>query len=539
MGTMIDLAPGYYGEKIVWQSFRDNLDDRIIVYNSREVLGKEFDFCLLVPGKGLVIVEVKGWKPGSIQVLGQNRIKLTGMSDEQRSPKAQARDYRFNLVNKLKKDLQINPAVFDLACFPLLTEEDYINSGLSAIIERDGVLLASDLEDKVKLSEIINNVFNQSVNGTEIMDRKMMEQIRTYFEPEFSAHQEENPEPSNDGLYSLLQVIRGSMENDLSNQLMQAYGSGTKLILFFSNLAAMELMKKTIRTWAAVHNLRLDPSKVIFTTENRESEWLSHSSVLKLFNLELFLLAEKDADQIPDLRIENGITDQEQSAYLEKLSTMVPFNLVQYRIEHQPVDSNIMICAGAGTGKTYSMVSRVAFLSHGKNPYLKDLKQDLGMITFTNEAADTMRERLTELFMNYYRITRNYRYLQKIQELMNARITTIHRFCIDLIRANSLDSGMGIQFSISTDQNLRNQIYREHYDAYLNSLPEGRIMDQARSPLENYSVIRILMNLADRVFSKSIPLELITPATIGTGIGETIPDFNDLILQVLVPSEKE
>lgn len=55
MATMIDQKSSlkYDGEKKVWQYFHDLLPKDIVIYNSREILGREFDFCLLIENKGI------------------------------------------------------------------------------------------------------------------------------------------------------------------------------------------------------------------------------------------------------------------------------------------------------------------------------------------------------------------------------------------------------------------------------------------------------------------------------------------------------
>lgn len=58
--------------------------------------------------------------------------------------------------------------------------------------------------------------------------------------------------------------------------------------------------------------------------------------------------------------------------YEESLSWIAghsSFNLQQYKVEHASADKNTLVEAGAGTGKTYSMVSRVAFLCNKKHIY--------------------------------------------------------------------------------------------------------------------------------------------------------------------------
>lgn len=539
MATMIDAIPDFYGESRVWKYLKKNLSDDVIVYNGREVKGKEFDFCLLVPGKGIVIIEVKGWKPSQVTVLGQNRILLSGMDEEQKSPKTQARSYRFNLIEKLGAELQVRPFVTDLVCFPLMTEEDFIETGLSHILEREGVLLKNDLEDGTKLTSRINQVLDQPAMGAMLLDREMLNKIRSYFEPGYAAQKEELHFSSSDAPYSILQVLPAHFQQEDAEKLVEQYAAGSKLILFFKEEAGLRLFKQVLAGWLAKSSLKLEGPRVFFESREQNPLWLQSSSNLRLFNIDAFLLPARTRQNLPEIRIENGKYSSDELAVLEQLAEYVSFNLVQYQIEHQPANANIMIQAGAGTGKTYSMVSRVAFLAMGKDPFLKKLETDLGMITFTNEAADTMRNRLTELFMNYYRITRKPVYLKKIRELMNARITTIHRFCLNLLRMNSLEAGLGTQFSISSDQNLRNQIYKKHLDTYLQNLPEGKKQDLWNNQVPNYSLIKILKELADRIFNKNIPLDQISKKTLGTGIRETIPDFPDLILQVLLPAEQE
>lgn len=540
MGTMIDAVPKFHEEAKVWNYFKENLSDEIVVYNGREIKGKEFDFCLLVPGKGLIIVEVKGWKPERVTAHANNRITISGMLEDQLSPKNQARGYRFNLIDKLSNTLHLNPFVTDFACFPLLSEDDFVQTGLSRIMEREGVLLRPDLEDPVRLSAKINAALDHPSLNTTLMDRQVTDSIRSFFEPDYhpAAEEESRKMESEPAVYSILQVIRENAHESLIEELIHQYEQGTKLILFFSDPEPMQQLRMHLAAWQSKASLLLEGSTVQFSAKQKTPSWIEPSAHLKLFNIEAFLLPSH-ADAIPEIRIENGKAQADQQAVLEQIADVVPFNLVQYQIEHQPSDASIMIRAGAGTGKTYSMVSRVGFLTIGPDACLKNLATDLAMMTFTNEAADTMRNRLTELFMNYYRITRQPAYLHRIQELMDARITTIHRFCLSLLRANSLESGLGVDFSISSDPNLRNQIYRKYFDEYMSQLPEGKQMDFWRSSIPNYSIIKVLKELADRIFNKNIPLDQISKKTIGTGVTETIADFPDLILKVLVPAETE
>ena len=79
MAKMIDKEPKYEGEKKVWHAFYKNLPSDWVVYNTRSINGKEYDFCVISPNMGLFIVEVKGWNPdGILNVIDSNTIFLAG-----------------------------------------------------------------------------------------------------------------------------------------------------------------------------------------------------------------------------------------------------------------------------------------------------------------------------------------------------------------------------------------------------------------------------------------------------------------------------
>ena len=75
MAKMIDKEPKYEGEKKVWHDFYKNLPSDWVVYNTRSINGREYDFCVISPNMGLFIVEVKGWNSdGILNVINANTI---------------------------------------------------------------------------------------------------------------------------------------------------------------------------------------------------------------------------------------------------------------------------------------------------------------------------------------------------------------------------------------------------------------------------------------------------------------------------------
>ena len=79
-------------------------------------------------------------------------------------------------------------------------------------------------------------------------------------------------------------------------------------------------------------------------------------------------------------------------AIKDKLKVEGKFNIEQYCIEHASVEKHIVVTAGAGTGKTKTMIDRVLYLvmtGHAKF-------SEIVMIAFTNEAANEMKRKLAE-----------------------------------------------------------------------------------------------------------------------------------------------
>ena len=69
--------------------------------------------------------------------------------------------------------------------------------------------------------------------------------------------------------------------------------------------------------------------------------------------------------------------------------------------------ANLLVMAGAGTGKTFSMVSRIAYLCNRTTDAVVDIVSDIAMITFTKDAAENMNSRVKKMFMNYFVLTSN------------------------------------------------------------------------------------------------------------------------------------
>ena len=97
--------------------------------------------------------------------------------------------------------------------------------------------------------------------------------------------------------------------------------------------------------------------------------------------------------------------------------------------------SNILVAAAAGSGKTAVLVERI--INKVINEKI-DIDKIL-VVTFTNAAASEMRERILDAIYKRLEEERENSHLQRQINLLNkASISTIHAFCLDVIRNNFL-----------------------------------------------------------------------------------------------------
>ena len=98
------------------------------------------------------------------------------------------------------------------------------------------------------------------------------------------------------------------------------------------------------------------------------------------------------------------------------------------------LDRHISVTAGPGAGKTTVLVERYLQILREKKPASID---QIVAITFTNRAANEMRERLRKALDALLRNTSGAeltRWMRYKRTLDGAVITTIHGFCMRLLR---------------------------------------------------------------------------------------------------------
>ena len=129
---------------------------------------------------------------------------------------------------------------------------------------------------------------------------------------------------------------------------------------------------------------------------------------------------------------------------------------------------NLLVSAAAGSGKTAVMVERIIELvSDEKHPV--DIDRLL-VVTFTNAAASEMKERIMNaLEKKVQDDPDNQHLLRQIARIQKAQITTIHSFCLNLIREHFMEVDLDPGFRIGEE----GEIGLLHQDALAEVMEEA------------------------------------------------------------------
>ena len=537
MAMMIDKKPEYKGEGKLWDSLSDNLPGEAIVYNGREVNGREFDFCVLMKNIGMIVIEVKGWIADSIfDVAGVDEIIIQGYDKPEKSPKKQARAYRFGLLNMISDKYNVSPLIFDLVCYPFITKKEYYEKRLDIVSEESLTLFKEDLSDPIRLGDKLLNAYNQckSIPHAE-MDEELMGKIRQHFEPHF---QVKKPlELSNQVPYSVAIADAKKMAKKQIHDIVDSYLKGTKTVIFVESedvadsiLYVLEGELNDKGVYAEKNNLRLK--------KDANNEFSVKSNSFRIFNFELYVVDGLSDFLEESVTIYEGDCTSEERVILEKLSQRTAFNIQQYFIEHASTVKNILVRAGAGTGKTYSMVSRIAFLCNKfENPTV-NLIDDIAMVTFTNDAADNMKNRLKQMFINYFVLTSDPKFLKYIEDTDFMRISTIHKFAREIIKEASMQMGLGDNFAITSGDYIKEQIYEKYLNDFIakKEAENPNFINEIKLPL--YQFRRMLVEFSNQLYNKSIDIKKIKEEELGNAPG-LLPFFNEIIVEVIIAAEIE
>jgi DNA helicase-2/ATP-dependent DNA helicase PcrA len=193
----------------------------------------------------------------------------------------------------------------------------------------------------------------------------------------------------------------------------------------------------------------------------------------------------------------DGRTNSEIDRFLAESCRGGDFNLGQFRVVHHGFDADILVSAGAGTGKTETMSERIVFLLATCNdrpdprdpevPFELSLA-DIALITFTREAASEMRSRIARTLMLRQRlcdrcVLPTIAWLLGISQM---EVETIHTYSKKIIHRDGMVVGLGPAFSVGQ----QTMEFRRLIDLELSPHLEDILDDDSRNDIPPIHEIR-------------------------------------------------
>lgn len=137
----------------------------------------------------------------------------------------------------------------------------------------------------------------------------------------------------------------------------------------------------------------------------------------------------------------------------------------EQKLAIKTIDRNVAVSAGAGSGKTRVLVERYVYLlKNGKLKPNGEVESILA-ITFTNKAAQEMKERVRKTIKD----KKGKQWNRIYRDLERGNISTIHSFCAKLIRENPIECNVNPGFVVMEDYEADQLLY----ESCIETLNEG------------------------------------------------------------------
>ena len=421
-------------EKKVFKILQTTLSDDVVCYHNYDIDSKETDFIVVIPNEGICIIEVKGWTGRTITKI-IDKYTIEYMSNEglktDNSPLSQCKGYCYSLRRKITNEFKTNVKVVPIVFFPFMSEYTYQEKQLSIVTPRERTMLQNDIEDRDAFVDILKQKI-RSIKPKKIDEftEKLYVNICGLFEDnEILKNRLARYDDDNRKIirmftkrnYSILSCISLEVEDALFfKQIQNLYNKwivGTKIIILVKTRAEfiriIQYFENKINLEMAYLN-----GYDSFYIKDKHGDYKN-----RIFNLEIYYPIKEGLDYMDDFIIVDGEDIESHIIELKKLDKYTDFNFNQYELEHSSPNGNIIVKAGAGTGKTYSMISRIGYLYYVNNYIPEQLLSRIILITFTNEATDNMQKKLKEYFTDLAILTESSEFIHLMEYISQMQIS--------------------------------------------------------------------------------------------------------------------
>lgn len=556
-----DLQSGNWGEDYFISKLMEYLDDSYVIYRNRPIFGAQFDVALFAPRVGIIIFEVKAWKPSTIKCVknGDSIVIKTVNRDTreegeaEENPTNQARGYVYKMRNKIRQKTGKTPLVYSMVCFPNLTKSDYDEKGIETVCEIEETLLKEDLELRAamisKLNKSVTNHRAAARYLTPFTDNLMF-RVRQIFETDLKLEDQrindtdlvEYTTPPSKEAYSIAAYIpndQTAIEN--IKALARQYALGTKLYVLLPDKVLLEKLQNEINSVIRNKGLAIDglDLEIDFAGEKKDEKHATGDSFI-VFNCAAYVMPDADPAWNHCRLINGVISSAEGEKILREADRRTNFNIDQYLVEHANIEKNVIVRAGAGTGKTHTMISRIAYICYKQNCAMKEMASRIVMITFTDDAANQMEEKIKQHFNNYYLLTGNTDCLAFINMIEGMQISTIHSYAKKIITALGMEFGYGEELSVTSGDYKLKQIISETVDNYIVDKQKKKGHDFVRKlGMPIFQINKNILTMLTRLHNQSVDVAGLQKESFGISISEGGEELHDLITTVVPEIERQ
>jgi DNA helicase II / ATP-dependent DNA helicase PcrA len=499
----------YESEQYVYDYLKENLSNRFFCYYNYFVKERETDFCILVPDLGYVIIEVKDWDGTDIiSVIDNTKIKYLSRRkkiETDFSPLKQCRKYSEKLAEVIQRKKNLNVFISPVVCYPNMTEELFYSKSMDLISAREVTLLKEDFERPAQFIDILlSKISHVSRVNMDKVDEANFLELRSIFETEAVLSEDPltikfNKNKPINKYYSKLMFIPRDIETGILEKLIsetiKLWKTGVKIIVLSEISGINEKLYDSLKQDTSITYLLNYSSFKLFNNEKNQL-------LNRIFHFEIY---EGRLDkEINYFEVINGYAeDKTIQETLNVFHESTDFNIDQFKVEHGNYQKHILVSAGAGTGKTHSMISRISFLAYKNQLTPISLADSIYMITFTNEAAKNMKTRLSEYFRNLFILTENIYYLSLMEAASKMNISTIHSLVKKIIQHYSIHLGVGTSISIQSGVYERREAIIRELNLLVDS--DDRYLTSA-ALYEKYELVKSVENLLDKFEKKNVDL---------------------------------
>ena len=213
-----------------------------------------------MPEKGILVVELKGWREENILRIENNDSVIIQTNDGEvsASPQKQARGYRFSIERHIRQNIGKFPLVYQMVCLPQVSKAFFKSHRLDVVMEEKFTILKEDLKDKTSFFNKLDQALREVCHwNRDPFDRRTMLEVRNLFEIDINVDEDGESEIEKELAssyhrhdYSRFYYFNefDQMSGNTINDMVAQYLHGCKLYCVFSKKAQMLAVIKALDT---------------------------------------------------------------------------------------------------------------------------------------------------------------------------------------------------------------------------------------------------------------------------------------------------